>query len=309
MGKKHTYDIADYVQKDIWRGWQVSKPRACFRLPKLSVFGYAFFLCLLLASPVSHIKAGNFSALSDYQRFTLVETSARYIQTLAPKFSAIELENIRQAILSAAKVHVPQKTQNIADAPYVLISRTPEKEEMSDPAFFRDAAFLGDSITEGLLINGPEESTILASKGMTLKQAAKEIPQLVGASPKKVYILLGINDIADYHAPLDRHITAYRTLLETLMQDLPNSAIYVQSVFPIAEKYNNTKTKLTNEKISQFNTMLSLLCQELGLRYIDISASFLDDSGCMLSTLSSDGLHLRAAYYPFWLNLLMENSN
>lgn len=263
------------------------------------------FLLSLLFLPVYHLQAGNLSTVSPYQQLLMVQASARYLKSLSSQLTGLEIASLRTAILEAAKNQRP-KAENLV---YVPVSRPPEKEKLADPAFFNGAAFLGDSITEGLSLSGPTDGvTVLAAKGMTIKKAASEISKLVSSCPKRVYILLGINDMTNYNVPLEHHIESYRALLSALTEELPDASLYVQSVFPIAARYDNGKTKLTNEKITQFNEMLSLLCKELGLRYIDLCASLADTEGCLTDFLTSDGLHLKAAYYPFWLNLLMENS-
>jgi lysophospholipase L1-like esterase len=308
MRKKHIYNIREYVKKDIWHDEHI--PNRCIQglISKTSLYGYILFVFLLLVSPISHLQAGNLSTVPSYQTFLMVQTSTKYLKILSLNMSSIKIESIRSAILDAAKNQAP--SDQALSKTYIPVSRPPQKEAVADPSFFTDAAFLGDSITEALIINSPtDEATVLAAKGMTINKALTFVPQLISAAPNKVYILLGINDIANYNAPIDRHITSYRTLLTTLMKDLPHSTLYVQSVFPLAKHYNNTINKLTNEKVEQFNEKLAQLCQELGLRYIDVFQSFKDESGYMITALSSDGLHLKASYYPFWLNLLMENSN
>jgi len=193
---------------------------------------------------------------------------------------------------------------------YKTVRRRPQKEELKDAGFFNNSVFIGDSLSEGLLLTDifDEGTTVIAQKGMTARKVMKSPEMLEGMHPDRIYILLGINDLCNYNASVEYHARSYGEMLDYLIESFPESEIIVQSVFPLALKYKNEKTKLTNEKIDEFNARICELCEQKGPVFVDLSTSFKAENGFMYDEMTSDGLHLRASYYPFWLNLLMEST-
>ena len=197
--------------------------------------------------------------------------------------------------------------KNVND--YETVVRTIDKEELIDKAFFDNAAFIGDSLTEGLLIYGLiDNCPLIAAKGMTAEKAQKELGKFGGRGIQRVYLLLGVNDLTNYNQSIDSMLVSYRSLLQNLSQDLPDADVYVQSVFPLARKYNASKTRLTNEKIDEYNEGLLAICRELNIRFIDVAQSFSDEDGYMPGDYTSDGLHIKVSFYNSWMNILHENS-
>ena len=269
----------------------------------LFFFGCAVIFAILLSLPGFEVAARDMPCFMNGDRAAMVEASSDYIKNQTPSISRVEIEQIRTAFLNAP----PKKSAQ--PEVYVPVYRTPEKEKVKDEAFFKNAVFLGDSITEGILLSGVVEDTkVVATKGMSVRRAVDKLAEISAASPEKLYVLLGINDLINYNMTVEQHVNSYRTFLEAAKQQLPNTTIYVQSVFPLAKKYDGTKNQLSNAKIDTFNTQLAAVCDEMQIRYIDVSGSIKDSEGYMLADLSSDGLHVRISYYPFWLNILMENS-
>lgn len=197
--------------------------------------------------------------------------------------------------------------ENQNDAQQVA-ARTPTKEDLKDPAFFNDCVLLGDSITQGLqLFDVMDPTNIIATKGMNVSEGAKHIEEIKAKGKKRVIVLLGINDLADYNKSVEYVAGKYGDFAKQLSEAMPDANIYVQSVLPVAKSYNNSKTKITNEKINQYNTLLKSEVEGGNVHYLDINPSMRDSEGYLPAEVTSDGLHMKKDYYGYWMNVIMEH--
>lgn len=197
--------------------------------------------------------------------------------------------------------------ENQNDAQQVAV-RTPTKEDLKDPAFFNDCVLLGDSITQGLqLFDVMDPTNIIATKGMNVSEGAKHIKEIKAKGKKRVIVLLGINDLADYNKSVEYVAGKYGDFAKQLSEAMPDANIYVQSVLPVAKSYNNSKTKITNEKINQYNTLLKSEVEGGNVHYLDVNPSMRDSEGYLPAEVTSDGLHMKKDYYGYWMNVIMEH--
>lgn len=200
-----------------------------------------------------------------------------------------------------------ENNENQNDAQQVAV-RTPTKEDLKDPAFFNDCVLLGDSITQGLqLFDVMDPTNIIATKGMNVSEGAKHIKEIKAKGKKRVIVLLGINDLADYNKSVEYVAGKYGDFAKQLSEAMPDANIYVQSVLPVAKSYNNSKTKITNEKINQYNTLLKSEVEGGNVHYLDINPSMRDSEGYLPAEVTSDGLHMKKDYYGYWMNVIMEH--
>ncbi len=171
---------------------------------------------------------------------------------------------------------------------------------------FSDSIFIGDSITEGLsayeLI---DESRIISKKGFTVKKAKAELKRVVRVKPERVFIQLGLNDML-YGISSEKYVSDYQDLVHAIQDNLPDTKIYLQSIFPVSAKVEIEKPLLSNKNIDEFNQVLSKMCDEQGTCFIDVSSLVKDDNGRLNENYSSDGIHLKFKAYGLWLDYLKE---
>lgn len=185
-----------------------------------------------------------------------------------------------------------------------------------DYSYFKDAVFIGDSITEGIShFSITENAGILTTNSISVASALKtkvnyknnKIPLLDAVKsikPPKVYILLGGNDLSWMNeSSFESH---YSQILDALKAALPDAAIYVQSVFPVTANYESSH-KLTNVKIDAANKALKTISEQKGVKYLDVASVFRDSSGKMALGNTSDGYNIRRSAYTKWLNYLTQN--
>lgn len=58
----------------------------------------------------------------------------------------------------------------------------------------------------------------------------RRVSMLTAANPKKVFIMAGTNDLV--HIDLEEYKKRYDNLVSAIMDSLPKSSIYVESVLP-----------------------------------------------------------------------------
>lgn len=184
-------------------------------------------------------------------------------------------------------------------------------QPVENPDFFSTGVFLGDSITEGLkLYDVMDGTTIIAEKGMGLTKVMNHLEEIKAANPQRLFILLGANDLADPVRDAERIANQYVNIYTQLHEALPDCRIYVESMFPVwEEKYKQqyTTSDITNEKIAQFNELLANKMEGQGVYFVDVAPSMRDENGELYHDMTTDGMHLKKAYYGYWLNVLQSN--
>ena len=177
-----------------------------------------------------------------------------------------------------------------------------------DEEFFNNTLFIGDSITEGISAYGLlDKSNILAAKGLTISKAEKEMDTIIKRKPGKIYILLGSNDLL-YGMDSEKFSSEYLGFIQKIRDKLPDTKVYIQSIFPVSKDVENKKPLLTNSRIDEFNLVLERKAKEQGIGYIDIAVLLKDEGGTINKDFTSDGIHVKFKFYSIWLDCIKKNS-
>jgi lysophospholipase L1-like esterase len=158
-----------------------------------------------------------------------------------------------------------------------------------------DIVFLGDSITEG----GPWEELFpdlrVRNRGIggdTSDGVLARLEQITRATPAKVFLLIGTNDLQ--RGASEAEIVADITeILDRLKQETPDTEVYLQSVLPRAPSYRAA--------VEALNARLAEVALERGSAWVDLYPAFLDpETGGIRAELSNDELHLLGPGYALW---------
>ena len=130
--------------------------------------------------------------------------------------------------------------------------------------------------------------------------------EIVRHKPKKVFVMIGINDISR-NIPDEVIVNNYRRIIDSLQLQTPITKIYMQSVLPT----NNTFTLFKNhqdknEHILFVNNELKKICVEKKVTYINLYDAFLISEGKMNPKYTNDGLHLTGEGFLKWKEVLVE---
>lgn len=190
---------------------------------------------------------------------------------------------------------------------------------------FNDAAFIGDSVTLKLRNYHMETGALgkttflcIGSYGVNnavtnqlyLSYQGKDMtPQdaLKACGAKKVFILLGMNDIALFgENSINVAMDNWAKLLQNIREKNPDIKIYIQSGTPI---YTNAqKGGLNNDRMDKYNEALKEFAAENGCEYIDLAPYLKDSTNGLKKEYCSDpdglGVHFTDAACELWINAL-----
>ncbi len=189
----------------------------------------------------------------------------------------------------------------------------PAGEEI-DESYFKDAAFVGDSLTQGLQLYDILDTNVIANRGINLESIYKAdkirvaegytsvFAELERIQPAKIYIQLGMNDIA-WRTEKD-FTRLYGELIDKVQAEFPDAVLYIQSIFPVTGWYAQEDNGINNSKVVTYNQHLMELVQEKNCYYLDIHSVLVNENGALDDKASPDGIHLNAPYYKEWFQYL-----
>ena len=191
-----------------------------------------------------------------------------------------------------------------------------------DPeTFFDDAAFIGDSISLKLQryhsANGTFGKAVFLTAGsysvyhavndslFLTYQGQQMSPEdaLAACGAKKVFILLGMNDLG--MAGVEGTMDNWAKMLQRIREKNPDIAIYIQSGTPIHP--NGEKTKLNNANMDRYNELLKAFAKEQDCYYVDIASAMKDANGALKDSFCSDAyVHLTDEACAAWAQVLKD---
>lgn len=181
------------------------------------------------------------------------------------------------------------------------------------PTSKKDIIFLGNSITDGAewaeLFDNPRVKNRGISGDIT-SGILDRLDPIVKGKPAKLFLLIGINDVSR-GISVDSIVGNIRLILERIQLESPKTRIYLQSVLPVNDAFDNFKKHASRwAMVPEINVELKKLASEKQLTYIDLFSHFTDDSGAKLnSDYTNDGLHLMGEGYLKWKELIESHVN
>lgn len=202
-------------------------------------------------------------------------------------------------------------------AAYDFSKPCPESEAV-DNSYFEDAAFIGDSRTDGFLIySGIGCGENLTSNGLSIfKLGTKKALTIDGQQYTllealalkeygKVYLSLGVNELGYYDD--EGFYKAYCDAIDAIRACQPNAVIYIQGLIPLNEDKiaeSGGASYLTNEHLLVYNDLMKKAAEEKQVVFLDLNPEFSGPDGQLPADASKDGVHLRSDYCKAWLEYL-----
>ena len=157
---------------------------------------------------------------------------------------------------------------------------------------FKECVIAGDS-----MIAAVEEYGVLDSNSIVAKVGAgttflnDNINNIVKKNPKYLILHFGENQISKTGAY--RYLTdPYTKAIKTLKKKLPDTKIYIDSIFPVQTKAYKENSYLKN--ISFYNEKLKQMAEENGVNYLDSETMFLN---LKKNYYEPDGIHPVLSFY------------
>lgn len=173
------------------------------------------------------------------------------------------------------------------------------------PVTENDIIFLGNSITDGGNFEELFKREDVKNRGIRsdiIPGVQKRLEQVVKGHPKKIFLLIGINDVSHGHS-VDKLAERYETLVNEIRHRSPETQLYLQSIMPINNDYGvyrNLKGK--ENTIIEFNKRIKEIAEKNDLKYIDLWPFLADKNGKLNKKYTNDGLHLTGPGYRAWTN-------
>lgn len=185
------------------------------------------------------------------------------------------------------------------DQRYSLFSLLPETPG--------DIIMLGNSITNGCnwseIFNNPRVKNRGISGDNTFG-VLHRLHQITDPRPEKVFILIGINDIAN-NTPVEIILNNYRKIVERIQKESPDTRIYLQSLFPTNNEFDDfPAAQNKDDQIRMLNQGIAAIAEKNFLAFIDLYTPFLCSEGKLDKAYTNDGLHLLGAGYMKWAEII-----
>lgn len=200
-------------------------------------------------------------------------------------------------------------------------SRPAPESPAVDNSYFADAAFVGDSRTDGfLLFSGVKNGRNITANGLSIFQlATKEcipvgdtlhtpLEVLAQAEYGKVYLSLGINELGYQND--QGFYQAYCQAIDAIRDCQPGAVIYIQALIPLNEEKiaaSGGRDYLENDHLRIYNDLMRQVAEEKQVVFLDLYSAFAQD-GALPYDASHDGVHLSVEYYRKWLEYLRHHT-
>lgn len=184
--------------------------------------------------------------------------------------------------------------------------------------YFADAAFVGDSRTEGFwLYSGVKQGKLLCATGLTVFSVDSKImtggsqtvlDALCSGSFDKIYLGFGLNELG--YIDRDSFVETYRQLIGTIRKTHPNAIIYIQNLIPVNDgkaRASGHKGHVNCDRIRLYNELIAQIAREEELPLLDLYSAFAVD-GQLPAEASRDGVHPLPAYYKKQLDYLLTHT-
>ncbi|WP_413279176.1 GDSL-type esterase/lipase family protein [Floridanema evergladense] len=175
------------------------------------------------------------------------------------------------------------------------------------PQSRNDIVFLGDSLIERCEWSEIFENPNIKNRGIggdNVYGMQKRLYQVTANRPKKIFIMIGINDIIS-NQKLEEIVRKYRITLANIKKASPRTEVYIQSVLPVNSRF---KQPVDNNLILRLNEELEVLAGEFNYQYIDLYSFFAIDNE-LAYRYTNDGIHLNGEGYAVWKEIIKNYVN
>ncbi len=206
-----------------------------------------------------------------------------------------------------AKIDTAQGVSYIAEQEKISVTQLHTTTEKSNPkkkhkrlkiknnnykAAFKDILIAGDSLVEAIyeykILN---RSQVFGMIGGTTIYLSENIDKIVKQKPKYIVLHYGENELGKKKYA-DIFIPRYTKCIKKLQKKLPDTEIYVDSIFPVQKKAHKKEPYTKN--IPYYNQRLEKMADELGVHYIDFTPEF---KQYKKNYYDADGIHPLKKFY------------
>ena len=218
------------------------------------------------------------------------------------------VKNKIRGVFSNNKIGVEERpyTPPKKDLLYDLYSSFFKKLPFSD----KDIIFIGDSHIKYGPWSELFQNPNVKNRGIgweTSEGVLDRIGYTTRGQPVKVFIMVGINDIANYDVELDKVVSNYTSILSVIKNNSSQTQIYILSVLPL----DGTKPWYLpkNKKVFSLNNRLKSFNNDRDIFFINLYSLLTDEKDNLDIKYSYDGVHLNSTGYFVIKNVLDDYIN
>jgi lysophospholipase L1-like esterase len=170
----------------------------------------------------------------------------------------------------------------------------------------KDIVFLGNSITHWTDWNellGISNAKNRGIPGDITFGVLDRLDEALKGKPAKIFILIGINDIAR-NIPDSVILNNYQRIISGIKHISPATEIYFQTLLPTNDTFKKLNGYYKNDHVVSINKGLKDLTTKEKIGFIDIYSAFVDNENKLGKEYTYDGVHFTAKGYVRWANLL-----
>jgi lysophospholipase L1-like esterase len=190
-----------------------------------------------------------------------------------------------------------------------------EMKMLKDPDFFTEffkvdnrVLFVGNSLIEqgnwSVLLDNPSVVN-RGMSGLSSHEIFMRYKKLIDGRPKKIFFLMGINDLEQL-IPEPLIMENFHRILYQLKATTPLTEVYFISVLPINPDINTEETVVVsnNEAVDKLNLTIRNFTDTFGIQYVDANLILKSCTTPTDSLYQKDGIHLTELGYEKISDLL-----
>jgi len=166
-----------------------------------------------------------------------------------------------------------------------------------------EVIFLGDSITDGCNWGEMFGDTKIKNRGISgdvTQGILDRLDEVVEAKPAKVFLMIGINDLAAGKTPR-QIVDNTKKIVRAIQKASPETQIFLESLLPVNPDFPQFPHHSNkSQDVLSINRVLERMAQEFDLKYVDLFSKFTVDGNKLNPEYTNDGLHLTGAGYRVW---------
>ena len=170
-----------------------------------------------------------------------------------------------------------------------------------------DIVFIGNSITNGGEWYELFNDNRLKNRGISgdvSEGVYDRLSSVTKGKPKKVFLMIGINDIAK-NIPVDTISNNIEKIVLKVKNESPETIIYLQSVLPVNPDFGMFSGHMKSDVIKDLNIQIEKLSWKYSTIYIDLYTRFvMRGTDKLVPQYTNDGLHLLGEGYIHWVEIV-----
>lgn len=181
---------------------------------------------------------------------------------------------------------------------------------------FEKSLFIGDSRTEGLykfspiadyadFCCGPGYNISTIKEKRIVPKDGKSLMDSIAANQyDSIFLCFGFNELG-WNYP-ETFIKNYIQFINDIKTLSPETKLYIIGIMNVCEEFNSLEEYENNNRISQYNEMISYMCESNDFTYLNFNEYFINSDRNLNKISTEDGIHFNAQYYKYYLYRIIQ---